>query len=48
MSAFLPNYLVVIFSGLFLTGLANTFTTISTYEEMHDPYIEKFGVSTPQ
>jgi hypothetical protein len=48
MSAFLPNYLVIIFSGLFLTGLANTFTTISTYEEMHDPYIEKFGVATPQ
>ena len=39
----LPNSLTVIFSGLFLTGIANTFTTISTYKEMHDPYIEKYG-----
>jgi hypothetical protein len=44
MSSFLPNSLYVIFGGLFLTGLANTFTTIATYEEMHDPYMEKYGV----
>ena len=39
----LPNSLAVIVSGLFLTGIANTFTTISTYKEMHDPYIERYG-----
>jgi uncharacterized membrane protein required for colicin V production len=44
MSSFLPNSLYVIFGGLFLTGLANTFTTIATYEEMHDPYMENYGV----
>ena len=46
MDSFLPNSLGVIFSGLFLTGLANTFTTISTYKEMHDPFIERFGVTS--
>jgi hypothetical protein len=45
-SSFLPNKLIVIFSGLFLTGLANTFTTISTYQEMHDPFVETFGVTS--
>jgi MFS family permease len=28
-----------------LTGLANTFTTIATYEEMHDPYFERYSIA---
>jgi MFS family permease len=46
--SFLPNSIYVIFGGLFLTGLANTFTTIATYQEMHDPYIEQYGVETSE
>jgi MFS family permease len=38
----------VIFGGLFLTGLANTFTTISTYEEMYDPFMKNYGPLTPE
>jgi MFS family permease len=38
----------VIFGGLFLTGLANTFTTISTYEEMYDPFMTTYGPLTPE
>jgi hypothetical protein len=38
----------VIFGGLFLTGLANTFTTISTYEEMYDPFMTNYGPLSPE
>lgn len=46
--SFLPNLQAVIFGGLFLTGLANTFTTISTYEEMYDPFMSTYGPLTPE
>jgi MFS family permease len=38
--AILPNNLAIIISGLLLTGLAGSFTAISAYSEMHDPFIE--------
>ena len=41
-SAFLKikNSLTPIISGLLLTGLAGSFTSIGAYTEMHEPYIK--------
>ncbi len=36
----LPNYLTIIISGLLLTGLAGSFTSIGAYTEMYEPYIK--------
>jgi MFS family permease len=38
--ALLPNQLKVIISGLILTGLAGSFTSIGAYTEMNDPYVQ--------
>jgi MFS family permease len=38
--AILPNQLKVIISGLILTGLAGSFTSIGAYTEMNDPYVK--------
>jgi hypothetical protein len=37
--AILPDKLSIIISGLVLTGLAGSFTSIGAYTEMHDPYV---------
>jgi MFS family permease len=38
---YLPNDIFIMISGLFLTGLATSFTTIGTYQEMYQPFIER-------
>ena len=30
-----------------LTGLANTFTTIATYQEMFEPFMQRYGPLSP-
>ena len=39
LQSFLPNTLPVIISGLLLMGLADSFTSIGAYTEMHDPFV---------
>lgn len=41
--SFLPNTIGLIIPGLFLTGLATSFTTIGTYQEMYLPFTELHG-----
>lgn len=36
---YLPNYISIMIGGLFLTGLATSFTTIGTYQEMYLPFV---------
>jgi MFS family permease len=40
---YLPNSISVMIPGLFLTGLVTSFTTIGTYGEMYEPFIELYG-----
>ena len=45
----MPNSIYIMIPGLFLTGIATNFTTISTYGEMYEPFVElhtKNGVAT--
>lgn len=37
----LPNELYIVIPGLFLTGLAGSFTAISAYSEMCDPFVDE-------
>ncbi len=39
----MPDTIGLVIPGLFLTGMATSFTTIGTYHEMQVPYIEKYG-----
>lgn len=39
---YLANSLSVILSGLVLTGLAGSFTSIGAYTEMHEPFIQMY------
>ena len=36
----MPNSIYLIVSGLFITGLATSFTTIGTFQEMYLPFVE--------
>ena len=36
----IPNSIYLIIPGLFLTGIATNFTTISTYGEMYEPFVD--------
>jgi hypothetical protein len=38
-----PDTIALVIPGLFLTGLATSFTTIGTYHEMQMPFIELYG-----
>ena len=38
-----PDTIGLVIPGLFLTGMATSFTTIGTYHEMQVPYLELYG-----
>jgi MFS family permease len=38
-----PETIALVIPGLFLTGLATSFTTIGTYHEMQMPFMERYG-----
>lgn len=47
LSFILPDKWGIIMGGLILTGLANTFTTIATYQEMYEPFMQRYGPLSP-
>lgn len=47
LSFILPDKWGVIMGRLILTGFANTFTTIATYQEMNEPFMQRYAPLSP-